>query len=117
VPNLKDWSEFIDARILQERSVSSNQKADDRALTILNKLCDAYPAQTEFLKSRAWSLSVLGKEEDAASSLIEAMYTDLTKRLSGENDKAENWINELEKLKKTIDSTSAGKICTSTMAW
>ena len=45
------------------------------------------------------------------------MYTDLTKRLSGENDKAENWINELEKLKKTIDSTSAGKICTSTMAW
>ncbi len=117
MPNLNDWSEFIDARILQEKSTISDQKDDDKALKILDKLCEAHPKQSTFLKARAWSLSVLDREEDAASSLIEGKYIELTKHLSGKNDIAKDWIDELEKLKTAIANTHETKICTSTMAW
>lgn len=117
MPHLNDWSEFIEARILQEKSVMGSEKADEQALAILDKLCAAYPKQSAFLKARAWSLSVLNREDDAASSLIEATYADLSKRLSGKGDVAKEWVVELEKLKNVIETVRQTKICTSAVAW
>jgi len=83
----------------------------------LDRLCAAYPQQSAFLKARAWSLSILNREEDAASSLIESTYAQLSQRLSGKADIAKDWVAELEELKSLIDTVSETKICTSTMAW
>lgn len=117
MPHLNDWSEFIDARIYQEKSAMGAEKADAQALKILDRLCAAYPQHSAFLKARAWSLSILSREEDAASSLVEAMYAELSQRLSGKNDIAKDWVTELEKLKAVIATVRETKICTSTMAW
>lgn len=125
MPNLDEWSEFIEARILQEKAVQDAEKTDQkasqganqRALEILDKLSAKYPDNQHILKAKAWSLSVLDREEDAASSLIESLYVNMRHRLSGDNDVAKNWINELEALKTTIDDVKATKICTSYVAW
>lgn len=119
--NLKEWSEFIEARILQEKAVESTEKAtkidDQKALAILDKLCAANPDDPHFLKSRAWSLSTLDREEEAVSSIIEASYAEMANRLSGENDVARNWITELETMKSNIAGVTERKITTSTVAW
>lgn len=117
MPNLNDWTEFIEARLFQERSVMGAEKADAQALAILDRLCAAYPQQSAFLKARAWSLSILNREEDAASSLIESIYAELSQRLSGKQDIAKEWVAELEKLKTTIAAVRETKICTSAVAW
>lgn len=118
MPKLNDWSEFINARILQEKGVlAGGKEANKQALSTLERLCAAYPQNSSFLRARAWSLSVLEQEEDAASSVIEAAYARLAHRLSGENDIAQDWIKELEKLKTTIGNLEHTKIVTSAMAW
>jgi hypothetical protein len=118
MPSVKDWSEFIDARISQEKGVLGTEKSgDENALTSLDRLCAAYPNNSAFLKAKAWSLSVLNREEDAVSSLIESSYAELAHRLSGKNDVAENWISELQKLKTTIAAIDKTRVCTSFMAW
>lgn len=115
--NLNEWLEFIEARVLQEKAVQSNDKAskiDDRkALSILNKLCTENPNNSHFLKARAWSLSILDREEDAVSSIVEALYSEMANRLSGKNDVAKNWINELEILKSKIAAISESKVSAS----
>jgi hypothetical protein len=117
MPSLNDWTEFIEARLLQEKSVIGAEKADAQALASLDRLCAAFPHQSAFLKARAWSLSILNREEDAASSLIESIYADLSQRLSGKSDIAKDWVAELEKLKTEIATVRETKICTSTVAW
>ena len=114
---LNAWSEFLDARILQEKSVLGEEKADDQALAILETLCATYPQNPSFLMAKAWSLSVLNREPEAASSVVEAAYLALTHRLSGENDIAQDWIRELENLKVMVSAAERTKICTSAMAW
>lgn len=121
MPNLNEWSEFIEARILQEKAVLSTEKAneinDQKALAILDKLCVANPDNPHFLRSRAWSLSVLNQEEEAVSSIIEASYSIMANRDSGENDVAKDWINDLEVLKSKIADVSESRIAKSIVAW
>ncbi|MBI2938365.1 MAG: hypothetical protein HYY22_09170 [Thaumarchaeota archaeon] len=117
MPNLNEWSEFIEARILQEKAVQSTEKAsktdEQKALAILDKLCTTNPSNPHFLKARAWSLSTLDREEDAVSSIIEAQYSEMASRLSGKNDVAKNWITELETLKSKITAVGESKVSAS----
>jgi hypothetical protein len=107
---LKAWNEFLEARILQEK------RKDAEALPILDRLCSSYPNNPSFLKARAWSLSVLNREEDAVSSVVNAAYSELAVKLRGDGDVADQWISELEKLKKAIQ-VGDKKIATSAVAW
>lgn len=111
------WAEFIDARILQEKAVLGDKKADEQALTILERLCAAYPQNPSFLKAKAWSLSIQNREPEAAASVIEAAYGALAQRLSGEHDVAKDWITELDKLKTTLSSVERTKITAGFACW
>lgn len=109
--DLKAWNDFLDARILQEK------RKDTDALPILDRLCSEHPNTSAFLRARAWSLSVLNREEDAVSSVVAAKYAELAGKLRGDADIAETWISELESLKDAINISSDKRIATSAVAW
>jgi hypothetical protein len=97
-PSLGAWKEFLNARIQQEKG------NDEQALEAYDKLLAQYPGNDHFQSARTFALSRLGRAEAAAASNVAKMYNEIGKRLSGQEDRPDQWISELNSLLKETEN-------------
>lgn len=110
--SLQDWQRFLRARIEQE------QGGDEKALQVFDELHAKYPSDPHINSSRAYALSRLGRDSEAAVSQIAARYSELGRTLVGRNDRPEAWTEQLQALLGDTEAISAkNAFAASAVAW
>ncbi len=109
---VQDWKVFLRARIAQE------QGNDQQALLAFETLNQKYPGDAHLAASRAFALQRLGRNDEAAAASIAAKYAVLGRTLVGEQDKSEEWTNQLNVvLGEVEDFEKSGKLAATLIAW